>query len=231
MKAGFFITANSNVAHPLRRCVVAVNSSLGVPPRKASGSRFPLYSSLVPRCGVPLQSLTRSVVTSVAIGFVMLVSAQTVVTEAVPLHLLPKVAFRPLILDSTQLFLSPDVVWRCSYMDGSTGFDWFDSDFAKVKRCDCAEETYRLLPYGRFIGRYQYKLVASSPRGSLVRTSDTTFLYTEYEFNDSTSIHRELPMVFDTSKVVRCDTAYTESLHDGTRLRMEVSKFVELKAQ
>ena len=32
---------------------------LGVPPRKASGSRFPLYSSLVPRCGVPLQSLTR----------------------------------------------------------------------------------------------------------------------------------------------------------------------------
>ncbi|MGV9012648.1 MAG: hypothetical protein ACOH13_08655 [Flavobacteriales bacterium] len=33
---------------------------LGVPPRKASGSRFPLYSSLVPRCGVPLQSLTRN---------------------------------------------------------------------------------------------------------------------------------------------------------------------------
>ena len=32
---------------------------MGVPPRKASGSRFPLYSSLVPRCGVPLQSLTR----------------------------------------------------------------------------------------------------------------------------------------------------------------------------
>ena len=32
---------------------------VGVPPRKASGSRFPLYSSLVPRCGVPLQSLTR----------------------------------------------------------------------------------------------------------------------------------------------------------------------------
>ena len=33
---------------------------VGVPPRKASGSRFPLYSSLVPRCGVPLQSLTQS---------------------------------------------------------------------------------------------------------------------------------------------------------------------------
>ncbi len=32
---------------------------LGVPPRKASGSRFPLYSSLVPRFGVPLQSLTQ----------------------------------------------------------------------------------------------------------------------------------------------------------------------------
>lgn len=35
------------------------SDDLGVPPRKASGSRFPLYSSLVPRCGVPLQSLTR----------------------------------------------------------------------------------------------------------------------------------------------------------------------------
>ena len=41
--------------------------ALGVPPRiasrslaiTASGSRFPLYSSLVPRCGVPLKSLTR----------------------------------------------------------------------------------------------------------------------------------------------------------------------------
>ncbi|MCB9183236.1 MAG: hypothetical protein H6591_04905 [Flavobacteriales bacterium] len=59
MKVNFSITAHSNVAHPLRRRVVAVSCSLGVPPRKASGSRFPLYSSLVPRCGVPLQSLTR----------------------------------------------------------------------------------------------------------------------------------------------------------------------------
>lgn len=31
---------------------------LGVPQRKASGSRSPLYSSLVPRCGVPLLSVT-----------------------------------------------------------------------------------------------------------------------------------------------------------------------------
>ncbi len=37
-------------------------------------------------------------------------------------------------------------------------------------------------------------------------------------------------MVFDTSNVVRTDTAYTESL-DGSYLRMEVTKFVELKAQ
>lgn len=43
--------------------------ALGVPPRTASqslavasGSRFPLYSSLVPRCGVPLQSLTRALI-------------------------------------------------------------------------------------------------------------------------------------------------------------------------
>ncbi len=35
------------------------SDDLGVPVRKASPSRFPLYSSLVPRCGVPLQSLTR----------------------------------------------------------------------------------------------------------------------------------------------------------------------------
>jgi hypothetical protein len=74
MKARFLITANLNVAHSLRRRVVAVkpldsrcDRSLGVPPRKASGSRLEfspgldpgLYSSLVPRCGVPLQSLTR----------------------------------------------------------------------------------------------------------------------------------------------------------------------------
>ena len=33
---------------------------VGVPPRKASGSGHPLYSSLVPRCGVPLLSVTRN---------------------------------------------------------------------------------------------------------------------------------------------------------------------------
>jgi len=72
MKASFLVTANLNVAHPLRRRVVAVDQtngsggrSLGVPPRKASGSRFPLYSSLVPRCGVPLQSLTRNALSHV----------------------------------------------------------------------------------------------------------------------------------------------------------------------
>ncbi len=63
MKANFFITANLNVAHPLRRRGVAVDRSLGVSPRKAAGSRFPLQvrtrrtSSLA---GFPLQSLTRN---------------------------------------------------------------------------------------------------------------------------------------------------------------------------
>ena len=32
----------------------------GRAPSQSLGSRFPLYSSLVPRCGVPLQSLTRA---------------------------------------------------------------------------------------------------------------------------------------------------------------------------
>jgi hypothetical protein len=115
-------------------------------------------------------------------------------------------------------------------MNGSTGFDWFTIDFAQMKRCDCAEETYRLLPYGRNFGGYEYKLVTSKPRGALVRESDTTFIYTEYEFTDSTSTHNMLQLVFNTSKVVRCDTAYTESL-DGSYMRMDVSKFVELKAR
>jgi hypothetical protein len=64
MKANFVITANSNVAHPLRRRGVAADRSLGVSPSQtAAGSRFPLQvrtrrtSSLA---GVPLQSLTRN---------------------------------------------------------------------------------------------------------------------------------------------------------------------------
>jgi hypothetical protein len=206
---------------------------LGVPPSQMRpGSRFPLQvlAALVPRAavGFPLQSLTRNAVTAIALWFAMLVSAQTAVTEALPLHLFPKVAYRPIVLDSTLLFLAKDVVWRCSYTDGSVGFDWFTADFARVERCDCAEETYRLLPYGKYIGGYEYKLATLNPRGLLVRTSDTTFTYTEFEFTDSTSTHFVLPMVFDTSMVVRIDTAYTEGF-DGN-MRMEVSRFVELKA-
>jgi hypothetical protein len=217
----------------LRKMNERFDCFLGVPPRKASGSRFSLQvlAGFVPHpaAGFPLQSLTRLALVVIAIGSVTLASAQTVVAEIIPLHLIPKVTYRPLVLDSTLLFQSPNVVWRCSYLDGSTGFDWFNTDFARMKRCDCAEETYRLLPYGGNSGGYVYKLVTSEPRGSLVRTSDTTFTYTEYEFTDSTSVHRVLPMVFDTSNVVRTDTAYTEG-YDGN-MKMEVSKFVELKPQ
>lgn len=184
---------------------------------------------IIPRCVVPLQSLTRNAVTALAFFLITLASAQTVMPEVAPLQPLPKVVYRPLVLDSTLLFQSPNVVWRCSYLDGSTGFDRFDTDFARMKRCDCAEETYRLLPFGGSSGGYVYKLVKSDPRGSLVRTSDTTFTYTEYEFTDSTSTHIVLPMVFDTSMVIRIDTAYTEGF-DGN-MKMEVSRFIELKAQ
>lgn len=205
--------------------------TLGVPlGQKRLGSRFPLQvrARITGLAGFPLQSLTRNAASIIAFGIVTWTSAQTVIPEVAPLQPLPKVVYRPLVLDSTLLFLAKDVVWRCSYTDGSVGFDWFTADFARVERCDCAEETYRLLPYGKYIGGYEYKLATSNPRGLLVRTSDTTFTYTEFEFTDSTSTHFVLPMVFDTSMVVRIDTAYTEGF-DGN-MRMEVSRFVELKA-
>ena len=49
---------------------------LGVPVRKASPSRFPLYSSLLRRCGVPLQSLTRGsrVLLTLLLGAIVLFS-------------------------------------------------------------------------------------------------------------------------------------------------------------
>jgi hypothetical protein len=43
------------------------NADLGVPPRKASGSGSPLYSSLVPRCGVPLRSVTRILLLTISL--------------------------------------------------------------------------------------------------------------------------------------------------------------------
>ncbi len=43
------------------------DTGLGVPPRKASGSGSPLYSSLVPHCGVPLRSVTRNAASSLFI--------------------------------------------------------------------------------------------------------------------------------------------------------------------
>lgn len=46
------------------------DSCLGVPPRKASGSGFALYSSHgIPCCGVPLQSVTRSAASRAVVAF------------------------------------------------------------------------------------------------------------------------------------------------------------------
>jgi len=130
-----------------------------------------------------------------------------------------------MIADSTLLFFAPNVAWHCSYTNGVVGYNWLDADFVSLDRCTCATETYRVDGYPR----NGYKLVSSDPRGSFVRSSDTTFTYTEYEYTDSTSIHSSISMIFDPSKVVRDDTAYTESLSTGN-MEMMITEFVELKA-
>lgn len=158
-------------------------------------------------------------------GFGPITSAQTVIPEVriEPLAPMPRVIYRPLLSDSTLLFFSPDLVWRCSYTNVVVGLDWFTADFAWVKECTCRKETYRLIPYGGGYPGYHYELTDSLLMGSLVRTSDTTFNYTEVKD------HRTIPLVFDLSKVIRVDTMYYESASDINLMKMDVTRFVELK--
>jgi hypothetical protein len=100
MKASFLMTSALNVAHPLRRRVVAVDHtngcvdrSLGVPlGQMRLGSHFPLQVRTRPPAwsrgsslaGFPLQSLTRSSSTANRVSFLSVVAFGTLHTRAFP---------------------------------------------------------------------------------------------------------------------------------------------------
>ena len=100
---------NGNVARPER------NRRVGVPPpdsfapqcyaREQAGSGFPLYSSLVPRCGVPLQSVTRlSLLALMLLAFRPGVTGQSKIEG--------HYVFAP-GMGGTELYLHGDGTYRC----------------------------------------------------------------------------------------------------------------------
>lgn len=161
-------------------------------------------------------------------GYGLVTSGQTVIPEVriEALAPMPRIIVRPLIADSTLLFFAKDVAWHCSLVNGVTGYGWLDVDFAWLKECTCATENYRIDGYPG----YYYRLISSEPRGSFVRTSDTTFTYTELKLENTGSVQRVIPMFFDVNNVVRIDTAYTENLNTGD-MEIEITRFVDLKAK
>ncbi|MBL7940286.1 MAG: hypothetical protein JNL43_13070 [Flavobacteriales bacterium] len=122
MKASFLITANLNVAHSLRRRVVAVDRSLGVPPSQMRpGSRFSLQvrARITGLAGFPLQSLTRN--TSRTIPFLRV------------LHLILVVMTGEIVKGQDSSAVA-QLVHRIDQIHTSSEFDYFfDLDSVPVK--------------------------------------------------------------------------------------------------
>ena len=165
-----------------------------------------------------------SFITLAALCLVQICSSQTTVSERIQPPW--SAVYKALVLDTTLLFNAPDVAWNCSYTDGATGLSWLRADIVRLKECRCTADTYRKVPNGK--ENYTYKLISSVPRGSLVRTSDSTFTYTEFASGDSTAVHRVLSMAYNVSKVVKADSVLTENINTGN-LDLIISKAIELR--
>lgn len=104
--------------------------------------------------------------------------------------------------------------------------EWYEADFSDVATCECTRDLYTYVPNQNHRG-YHQKLLSRELRARLVRDSETTFLYSEYDPADS-AVLRSFQMLFDTSEIVRTDTMFTEDLISG-KMTMEVTKLVKLE--
>ncbi len=148
------------------------------------------------------------------------------VARAEPIVWSPRVVYSPIITDSTLLLLSPNLVWRCAQDGYWGGGTLFEVDFEHVVSCEGRREVYELVRgHGDY---YSYRCIIQDLRAKLMRTSDTTFLYTEMSPQDTTAIVRSVALVMDMSMVVNVDSLYTEDIQSGD-MRLRVSKMVELK--
>ncbi len=138
----------------------------------------------------------------------------------------PQTIVQPLIMDSSLLFLSPDLVWRCDMKEKYLDVEWYEADFKDVASCECTRDIYTYVPDSDHRG-YHQKLLSLELRARLVRDSETTFLYSEYDPADSTVL-KSFRMLFDTSHIVRTDTMFLEDLGTG-KMTMEVTKLVKLE--
>ncbi len=138
----------------------------------------------------------------------------------------PQTIVQPLIMDSSLLFLSPDLVWRCNMKEKYADVEWFEADFTDVESCTCTREVYTYVP-DKYRRRYDQKLLSRELRARLTRESGTTFRYSEYDPSDSTVL-RSFRMLFDASKVVRTDTAFLEELTTG-KMTVEITKLAKLE--
>ncbi len=139
----------------------------------------------------------------------------------------PQSILQPLIMDSSLLFFSPDLVWRCDMKEKYVDVEWYEADFKDVASCECTREMYTLVPSSSH-RRYYQKLLSQELRARLIRDSGTSFLYTEYDPADS-SVLRSFQMNFDTSAVVTTDTIVTEDLMTGEIIKTEFTKLVKLE--
>jgi hypothetical protein len=163
-------------------------------------------------------------------GVGTVVDAQTVMPETrierlVPM---PRVITQPIVSDSSLLLNAPWLVWRCTYEKDGPEVEWFDADFSRVQGCTGTQETYELVARNR---SYTYKLRSSTERAHMTRTSDSTFHYVEFYFNENDtlteSVHQHQDLVYDAKHPQRVDTLYYEDLGSGEML-MLVTCFVEL---
>lgn len=161
-------------------------------------------------------------------AFGQIASAQEAVSIArpEPIIWMPRVVFRPLVSDSTLLLLSRDLVWRCEQDDSWGGGTYFEVDFEHIVSCEGRREVYELVnDYGE---SYDYRILSRTLKARLIRTSDSTFLYTEMAEGDTTTVVRTIPLIMDFSNPVYVDSSYTEDIQTGS-MRLMVSKMVELK--
>lgn len=123
-----------------------------------------------------------------------------------------KELYQPQFSDKTLLFFSKDVVWTCKYEDEiETTHKYFNTDFAKMKECQCHVEKYQLVPTGKapngVYADYTYKVLEKGLKANLVNVNDSLMTYTE--FSDDGGVKKSVDFKYNLEQVVATDSLYS----------------------
>lgn len=132
--------------------------------------------------------------------------------------------YQPMVTDSTLLFPSPWLVWRCTCDREEEGEFYYAVDLGRVRKCWGRKQVYRM---EEVVGMYSFVQDGTGQLYATVERDGDEFLYTELPL-DSAAAPTTARLFLDTAHIVRTDTMLVGVINED-RFATQVRRYVEMR--